>query len=133
MFLLNLSCVTDRDILNTGQELIHLYKLKYNTLQFIVSVQLYISGIVGGVFLSGTIPLFYELSCETSHPIAEGITGAFITIIDSIFGVVFLITLQIPHIGKYNYLLCSQIISKGQDVNKQTAGLSKCCCLYMVC
>ncbi|XP_071157380.1 solute carrier family 49 member 4 homolog isoform X1 [Mytilus edulis] len=63
------------------------------------TAQLYISSIAGGIFLNGTIPLFYELSCETSYPISEGITGAFSTMLDSIFGVLFLFVLQIPNIG----------------------------------
>jgi hypothetical protein len=45
-----------------------------------------------------------ELSCETSYPIAEGITGAFSTILDSMFGVLFLFILQIPHIGNVQSL-----------------------------
>lgn len=72
---------------------------KYNYLYLIFLAQLYISSIAGGIFLNGTIPLFYELSCETSYPIAEGITGAFSTMLDSIFGVLFLFVLQIPNIG----------------------------------
>ena len=78
--------------------------------------QLYISSIAGGIFLNGTIPLFYELSCETSYPIAEGITGAFSTILDSMFGVLFLFILQIPHIGKVQFLdtCCIIIIIKAK-------------------
>lgn len=63
------------------------------------TLQIYISCIVGGLFLNGGIPLFYELSCEVSYPIAEGITGAFLTLLNNIFGVLFLLALQIPSIG----------------------------------
>jgi hypothetical protein len=67
---------------------------------YLFSVQLYMSCIIGCIFLNGGIPLFYELSCEASYPIAEGITGAFLTLLNNIFGVVFLLALQIPNIGK---------------------------------
>ncbi|CAC5412617.1 DIRC2 [Mytilus coruscus] len=62
-------------------------------------VQIYISCIIGCIFLNGGIPLFYELSCEVSYPIAEGITGAFLTLLNNTFGVIFLLALQIPNIG----------------------------------
>ncbi|VDI56415.1 MFS transporter, FLVCR family, disrupted in renal carcinoma protein 2 [Mytilus galloprovincialis] len=62
-------------------------------------VQIYISCIIGCIFLNGGIPLFYELSCEVSYPIAEGITGAFLTLLNNSFGVMFLLALQIPNIG----------------------------------
>ncbi|VDI58584.1 MFS transporter, FLVCR family, disrupted in renal carcinoma protein 2 [Mytilus galloprovincialis] len=77
------------------------------------TAQLYISSIAGGIFLNGTIPLFYELSCETSYPIAEGITGAFSTMLDSIFGVLFLFVLQIPNIGTtwMNWCLVGSIVA----------------------
>lgn len=63
------------------------------------TVQLYISCIIGCVFLNGGVPLFYELTCEASYPIAEGITGAFLTLLNNLFGVFFLLALQIPNIG----------------------------------
>ncbi|CAG2209210.1 DIRC2 [Mytilus edulis] len=63
------------------------------------AIQIYISCIIGCIFLNGGIPLFYELSCEVSYPIAEGITGAFLTLLNNSFGVMFLLALQIPNIG----------------------------------
>ena len=33
---------------------------------------LYVTTILGGMFLNGTIPLFYELAMETVYPIPEG-------------------------------------------------------------
>ena len=69
-----------------------------NVLEFSTD-QLYVSCILGGLFLNACLPLFYELCCETSYPMGEGITGAFQTIINNVSGVIFLFTLQIPHIG----------------------------------
>ena len=87
---------------NSFRTAAHHKSFHFKTFYFVA--QLYISSIAGGIFLNGTIPLFYELSCETSYPIAEGITGAFSTILDSMFGVLFLFILQIPHIGNVQSL-----------------------------
>lgn len=50
--------------------------------------------------MNGGIALFYELCAETSYPVAEGVTGAFLTILNSTSGTVLLFVLQIPGIGK---------------------------------
>ena len=42
----------------------------------------------------------YTIILWASYPIAEGITGAFLTLLNNIFGVVFLLALQIPNIGE---------------------------------
>ncbi|XP_071103143.1 solute carrier family 49 member 4 homolog [Haliotis cracherodii] len=62
-------------------------------------VSLYISCILMGVFINGSIPLFFELGCEASYPIAEGVTGAVLTMANNLTGVIFLSVLQIPRIG----------------------------------
>ena len=36
------------------------------------TLALYFSSVLGGFFLNGSIPLFYELGVETTYPIAEG-------------------------------------------------------------
>ena len=43
-----------------------------------------------GASANATIPLFYELSCEASYPVAEGVTGGFYTLVMNLFGLVFL-------------------------------------------
>ncbi|CAG2219534.1 DIRC2 [Mytilus edulis] len=63
------------------------------------TVQLYSSSILAGMFVNGGIALFYELCAETSYPVAEGVTGAFLTILNSTSGTVLLFVLQIPGIG----------------------------------
>ncbi|KAJ8316689.1 hypothetical protein KUTeg_005760 [Tegillarca granosa] len=72
---------------------------------------LYCSCILGGMFLNGSIPLFYELACETSYPVAEGITGGFLTLFNNLFGIIFLLVLLIPGIGTIwmNYCLLGSI------------------------
>ncbi|XP_046338936.2 solute carrier family 49 member 4 homolog [Haliotis rufescens] len=62
-------------------------------------VSLYISCILMGVFISGGTPLFYELGCEASYPIAEGVTVGVLTLANNLTGVIFLSVLQIPKIG----------------------------------
>lgn len=45
------------------------------------TVTLYASSILGGLFLNGTIPLFYELCVETTFPIPEGSTVGFLVLV----------------------------------------------------
>lgn len=63
-------------------------------------VWLYISAILGGCFINGSIPLFYELTIETTYPIAEGIPMAVITTSNHVACLLFLGALMIPGIGK---------------------------------
>ncbi|KAJ7390831.1 Solute carrier 49 member 4 [Desmophyllum pertusum] len=60
---------------------------------------LYKSSILGGFFVSGTIPLFYELTVESTYPVAEGITTGALTLINNSFTVIFLLILMIPGVG----------------------------------
>ncbi|XP_067686586.1 solute carrier family 49 member 4 homolog [Haliotis asinina] len=60
---------------------------------------LYISFILIGVFIPGSVPLFYELGCEASYPIAEGVTTGVLTLFNNLTGTIFLSILPIPGIG----------------------------------
>ena len=60
---------------------------------------LYISCILLGTFSCGSIPLFYEIAVETSYPVAEGITGGFLTLMHCVVGIIFLSMFSIPRIG----------------------------------
>ncbi|XP_013389217.1 disrupted in renal carcinoma protein 2 homolog isoform X2 [Lingula anatina] len=76
------------------------------------SVSLYLSCIVGGTFVSASVPLFYELACETTYPIAEGITGGFISWLLNICGIPFLIVTMIPNLSQFwmNWAFLAAII-----------------------
>ena len=65
-----------------------------------LSVSLYASCILIGLFINGAIPLFYEISCEASYPVAEGVTGGFLTLINNLVGIMFLFIMLIKSIGK---------------------------------
>ena len=70
---------------------------------FVVSLSaesLYKSSILGGFFVSGTIPLFYELTVESTYPVAEGVTTGILTLINNTFTVAFLVILTIPSVGE---------------------------------
>jgi len=60
---------------------------------------LYISAVLGGCFINGSIPLFYELTIETTYPIAEGIPMAVVTTSNHVACLLFLAALMIPGIG----------------------------------
>ena len=51
-------------------------------------------------FVNGSIPLLYELACEASYPVAEGVTGGFVTLLTNVVGMFFLFALLIPDIGE---------------------------------
>ena len=61
---------------------------------------LYKASVLGGFFVSGTIPLFYELTVETTYPVAEGVTTGLLTLINNTFTVGFLLILMVPGVGK---------------------------------
>ncbi|XP_061172398.1 solute carrier family 49 member 4 homolog [Saccostrea echinata] len=65
----------------------------------ISTIQVYLSSILGGMFLCGTLPLFYELGAESAFPVSEGVTGGFLTWLNNIVGILFLLLPQIPDIG----------------------------------
>ena len=52
-----------------------------------------------GAFANATMPLFFEISCEASYPVAEGVTGGFFTLVYNMFGTIFLFILTIEDIG----------------------------------
>jgi FLVCR family MFS transporter len=51
---------------------------------------LYITAIVGGFFLNGTIPLFYEAAVEITYPVAEGSTTCLVTTMNNVGCLIFL-------------------------------------------
>jgi FLVCR family MFS transporter len=72
-------------------------------LSFCCVASLYPSSIIGGFSISGTIPLFYELTVECTYPIAEGVTTGILTLVNNIWTVIFLLVVMIPGIGKYHF------------------------------
>ena len=63
------------------------------------SVMLYLPSALGGLFLNGTIALFYELGVETTYPIAEGITTGLLTTMNNVGCLLFLLGPEIPGLG----------------------------------
>lgn len=60
---------------------------------------LYLTSILGGFFVNGTIPLFFELAVESTYPVAEGITSGFLTFSNNFLQIVFYIFPMIPNFG----------------------------------
>ncbi|GFO30328.1 disrupted in renal carcinoma protein 2 homolog [Plakobranchus ocellatus] len=60
----------------------------------------YAAMVIGGVFLDGGAPLFFELVIEVSYPVGEGVTSGCLQMICAGAGVVFLSLVQIQSIGK---------------------------------
>jgi hypothetical protein len=61
---------------------------------------MYVATIAAGVSINGAIPLFYEIACETSYPVSEGLTGGLLTLVNNLIGIFFLLILYIPDIGR---------------------------------
>ncbi|KAH9500439.1 hypothetical protein Btru_071895 [Bulinus truncatus] len=64
------------------------------------TASLYAAIILGGVFLDGGAPLFFELVIEVSYPVGEGVTSGCVQMICSLAGIIFLSVVQINTIDK---------------------------------
>ncbi|XP_078347324.1 solute carrier family 49 member 4 homolog [Oculina patagonica] len=62
-------------------------------------IVLFITSILGGLFVNGTIPLFFELAVESTYPVAEGITSGFLTFSNNFLQIIFYIFPMIPNFG----------------------------------
>ncbi|XP_061164418.1 solute carrier family 49 member 4 homolog [Saccostrea echinata] len=60
---------------------------------------LYAAIILATLLLNASVPLYYEMACEVTYPVAEGITNFVLTLVNNIGGLVFLLVGMIPHIG----------------------------------
>ncbi|XP_059142167.1 solute carrier family 49 member 4 homolog [Physella acuta] len=63
-------------------------------------VSIYAAIVIGGVFLDGGAPLFFELVIEVSYPVGEGVTSGLLQMMCSLSGIVFLSLLEVESIGK---------------------------------
>ncbi|KAM4698521.1 solute carrier family 49 member 4 [Rhinophrynus dorsalis] len=63
----------------------------------LTTATLYTSCILIGVFLNGTVPIFFELFVETVYPIPEGITCGVVTFLSNMFMGVLLLFLTFYH------------------------------------
>ena len=60
---------------------------------------LFLTSVLGGLFVNGTIPLFFELGVESTYPVAEGITSGFLTFSNNFLQIVFYIFPMLPNFG----------------------------------
>jgi len=59
----------------------------------------YLTSVIGGLCLNGSIPLFFELAVESSYPVAEGINTGAMTLSNNIYCLIFLSLPLIPKVG----------------------------------
>lgn len=59
----------------------------------------YLTSVVGGLCLNGSIPLFFELAVESSYPVAEGINTGAMTFSNNLYCTIFLSLPLIPKVG----------------------------------
>jgi len=60
----------------------------------------YAGYIIASIFIESGSPLFYELACESTYPVAEGVTNGFLTWLNNLVGLTFLFVLMLPGIGQ---------------------------------
>lgn len=60
---------------------------------------LYAAIILATLLLNASVPLYFEMACEATYPVAEGITNFVLTLVNNIGGLVFLLINMIPNIG----------------------------------
>ena len=63
-------------------------------------VWLYVTMIMGSVAIGSACPLYYELACELSYPVAEGLTNGVMTWLNNVAALIFYFILMAP-IGKH--------------------------------
>ena len=104
------------------------FTLLYNKYIAFNLPSVYAACILLGTFANATIPLFYEISCEASYPVAEGVTGGFYTLVMNLFGMIFLFVLNIENIGVLwmnwallgSFLICIPILIVFPEQLKRT-------------
>lgn len=67
----------------------------------IISGVIFASYIAGSLFLGAASPLFYEMACEVTYPVAEGVTNLVLTLVNNIAGLLFLLVQLVPNIGDW--------------------------------
>jgi len=72
----------------------------------------YAGYIITSIGVESCSPLFYELACESTYPIAEGVTNGLLTWLNNVVGLTFLFVLMRPNIGQYSTALCSISLSE---------------------
>ena len=60
---------------------------------------LFVAAVGLGIFFTASIPVFIEMACEVSYPVAEGLTAGFLMMIINFTATVFLLINLIPDIG----------------------------------
>ena len=59
----------------------------------------YVTSVLVGSCINGSVPFFYELAVECSYPVGEGLNTGAMTFSNNIFAIIFLSLPLIPHIG----------------------------------
>ncbi|XP_048777520.1 solute carrier family 49 member 4-like isoform X2 [Ostrea edulis] len=60
---------------------------------------LYAAIILATLLLNASVPLYFEMACEVTYPVSEGITNFVLTLVNNVGGLVFLLVNMIPHLG----------------------------------
>ncbi|XP_067935936.1 solute carrier family 49 member 4-like isoform X2 [Watersipora subatra] len=61
-----------------------------------LTAMLYILVIGISICMNGGVPLYFELGCEITYPVPEGLSAAYITVLNDVFGLIFYTIFFIP-------------------------------------
>ena len=77
----------------------------------LVRWQLYTSAVAGGAFTFACTPLFTEYAVELAYPVAEGVVGALLSLVNNLICFVFLMAFFLPmkSVLWVNYLLVASL------------------------
>ena len=50
--------------------------------------------------MNAATPIFFETACEVTYPVSEGVTNLVLTLVNNMFGLLFLLVQMVPNIGK---------------------------------
>ena len=81
---------------DAARPLLSCYRVTLQAIKDEGNVILYLTCIIGGFFLNGTIPLFYEAAVEATYPVAEGSTTCLLTTLNNVGCLLFLFAPNIP-------------------------------------
>ncbi|KAI0234699.1 hypothetical protein LSAT2_014970, partial [Lamellibrachia satsuma] len=60
---------------------------------------LYVSFVVGTIFMNASLPLFYELACDSCYPTPETLANGILNAMSSLASMAFLGILMAPGVG----------------------------------
>jgi len=56
------------------------------------------------MFINGCVPLFYELGCEVTFPVHEGLTNTVLNVVNNLVGMLFFLLFLVPSLASGTFI-----------------------------